>query len=462
MYIACLLVQNSRIDGDNANPSSMHLRSCWILLLIVSVMVELTVDSTPEMLAQVAANYVFGERDRQRGLHILNSVQNDLKEHYYDPTFRGLDVEALFKKAGEGIKKAQSNNEIWEGIASVLMLLNDSHTRFIPPARMVTTNYGWDMKMVGEKCFVSLVEPGSDAEAKELRIGDQVLAIGDRIPTRDNLWLLDYLYDELRPMSGKHIIVQSSAQERRELDVMGKVKEAKLVAVKPSDKFENQEAWQEYDRWRILNEEWFQEIDGDILIWKMPSFLISERAVEDRIKRVRKHKALILDLRNNSGGYLDSLSAMLGYFFEHNVKIGQHRGRRGLKNLTASAKGDRVFKGELVVLVDSQSASAAEVFARVIQLEKRGTIVGDRTAGKVVASRSFEYCSISVFDLLLGDGGRLEHIGVVPDKVILPTGNDMASKRDPVLSQAASILGGTLDPGRAGALFPVDWSRMPK
>ncbi len=152
------------------------------------------------------------------------------------------------------------------------------------------------------------------------------------------------------------------------------------------------------------------------------------------------------------------------------IKIGDMKRRKETKPVTAKTRGNRVFKGQLVVLVDSRSGSAAELFARVVQLEKRGTVIGDRTSGAVMRSKHhprqmgtdtvvFYGTSITDADVIMTDGKSLERVGVMPDEVRLPTAVDLARKHDPVMSYAASLLKVEIEPDKAGALFPEEWKR---
>ena len=120
------------------------------------------------------------------------------------------------------------------------------------------------------------------------------------------------------------------------------------------------------------------------------------------------------------------------------------------------------------MLVDSESGSAAEVVARVVQLEKRGTVIGDRTSGKVMRSRLYPHqigletqvfyaVSVTNADLLMTDGKSLEGTGVIPDEVFLPTGEDLRAQKDPVLARAVAVAGANIDPAEAGKLFPFKW-----
>jgi C-terminal processing protease CtpA/Prc len=107
--------------------------------------------------------------------------------------------------------------------------------------------------------------------------------------------------------------------------------------------------------------------------------------------------------------------------------------------------------------------------ARIVQLEKRGVVIGDRTAG-VMQSLGFRHflgedsgvfygANITNADVIMTDGKSLERVGVTPDELLLQTAADLAAGRDPVLARAAAIAGFELPPDKAGAMFPIEWRK---
>jgi carboxyl-terminal processing protease len=201
----------------------------------------------------------------------------------------------------------------------------------------------------------------------------------------------------------------------------------------------------------------------------MPHFDLPRDKVDDYMEKASKRKALIIDLRGNGGGAEETLLRLLGYFTDVDLKLGDIVRRKETKPMIAKSMGSRAFKGKLIVLIDSESGSASEVFARTIQLEKRGTILGDRSAGAVMRSIFypkqvgidtrvvFYGVNITDADLILSDGKSLEKVGVIPDENIVPTMSQIQNAQDPVLSRAAAIAGVEITPEKAGSLFPIIW-----
>jgi C-terminal processing protease CtpA/Prc len=220
--------------------------------------------------------------------------------------------------------------------------------------------------------------------------------------------------------------------------------------------------------WDVGRKDKSVEFGDDLLIWRMTTFSATESHIDSMMDKARRYKSLILDLRDNGGGAVDILKRMVGYFFEKEMKIGDEKGRKKTEPLLSKSRGAGVFKGNLIVLIDHNSGSASEVFARLIQMEKRGKIIGDTSAGAVMESRFFELetgvgntlwfgASVTIADLIMTDGKSLEKVGVIPDEVVLPKGADIATSKDPVLSYAAKQLGVELLPEKAGTFFPFEW-----
>lgn len=435
-----------------------HLRA-WLVTLAILLFLSSTAP------AQTLDNF-----NRERGRIMLENIKNQIKKNYYDPTFHGMDLEARFKAAEEKIKQATSLGQVFGIIAQALLDLNDSHTFFVPPTRTARAEYGWNMQMIGDKCYVLAVKPGSDAEAKGLKVGDMILSVSGYAPTRENKWKMDYLFNVLRPQPGLKVEAQSPDGRLRQLDILAKVTQDKSV-VELSGRLGGVDLWKlirESENEDYLNRQRYIEA-GDVFIWKMPGFNLTEDGVDDMMNKVNKHKALILDLRGNPGGYVITLQRLLGYFADSDIKIGDEKRRKETKSMMAKTR-NRSFKGKLIVLVDNQSASSSEVFARVVQLEKLGTVIGDRTPGAVmealyhglqlgVETVVYYGANITIADLIMTDGKSLEGVGVTPDEIVLPTASDLAARLDPVLSRAAAIVGLKIEPKEAGTMFPIEWRK---
>jgi len=436
----------------------MGPRSLPLCLLVV-----LAGFSIPQAFSQRISNY-----DSGRAITMLNTIAEDVEKHYYDPTFHGVDWKAKVAEAKEKIRSSPSFDAALTEIAQALLALNDSHTYFLPPMKSFRYDYGFQEQMIGNRCYIIRVTPRSDAEAKGVKPGDEVLAVGNYQPARDTVWMMEYRYKALSPEAGLRFSLRDLQGQLRQVDVMAKFKLRgrgwDLSGFDVRNRIRETEDVRHHQRPR-----WAEGGDR-VGILRLPTFMLDESEVEGLIKKARNHPALILDLRGNPGGVAETLWYMLGGMFAVDVKIGDRVDRKGSKPLVAKSWNQRAFTGRLVVLIDSRSASAAELFARVVQLERRGFIIGDRSSGSVMEAEEYDHDSatnvqilyganISEADIIMNDGKSLEHTGVMPDETVLPTAADLASGRDPLLSRAAALVGVKITPEDAGKMFPFEWPK---
>ncbi len=106
---------------------------------------------------------------------------------------------------------------------------------------------------------------------------------------------------------------------------------------------------------------------------------------------------LLLDLRNNPGGYLGAAINMANEFLVDNKLIVFTEGRSREKKEYFSNASGRLFGTEVVVLIDEGSASASEIVAGALQDNDRGTVAGRRSFGKGLVQEQFEHHDGSAF-----------------------------------------------------------------
>jgi carboxyl-terminal processing protease len=156
-------------------------------------------------------------------------------------------------------------------------------------------------------------------------------------------------------------------------------------------------------------------------------------------------RAFILDLRGNGGGYGDEATAVASAFIASGP-IYSTRERNGATTVSR-ASGKANFHAPLAVLVDGDTASAAEIVAGAVQDGGVGTIVGTRTFGKGVVQSVFPLPDGSAFKVTTAryttpKGRDIDRVGIEPDVTVAEPANskrgDPAS--DPQLKAAADLL----------------------
>lgn len=410
---------------------------------------------------------LLGSHERGQAKRMLVAIQAAVREHYYDPAYRGIDLDAHFASAAGKLDQARSMAHAYGIIAQALVAFDDSHTFFMPPEDRTIVDYGWTLRMIGDAAYIIAVKPGSDAEAKGLKPGDRVLQVDQYVPTRRDLWKLRYLLNVLSRRHTVRLVIQSPDDASpRVMDVASNVTQRPKVVDLNLDHLESH--YYDDSREARMARNRFARAGG-VVIWKLSGFDFNPDDVERVMKDgLQGASSLVIDMRGNGGGLVSTLEQIAGRLFDRDVKIGQVRMRKASKPMMAKKRGNP-FTGPIAAIVDADSASAAEILARLIQIEKRGAVIGDRSAGAVMQGRrvggslpgatgfTLFGASVTNAELLMLDGVSLEKIGVAPDELLLPTGADMAAGRDPVLARAVALVGGSLDAAAAGAMFPPQW-----
>jgi carboxyl-terminal processing protease len=396
------------------------------------------------------------KHDRDLVLVMLRSARADVEKYYYDPTFHGVDLKAQLARSEQKLKSAASLSDAFSIVSDFLSQFDDSHTVFVPPTAGRLVDYGWQMAIVGDRALITDVEPGSDAAARGLAPGDRVLLLNGITPSRGNASRIGYYYRYIRPQARQRVAVLKPNGSAATVDVVSRLRGRRVID--ENDVLSDANELIERGRDRRA------EIGGTVLVWKMAVFARPE-SVDEMMARAAAHQALVLDLRGNGGGSVEALRELVSRCFDRDVIVAVETRRDGKGAPTIARPARNPFSGRLIVLVDSRSASAAEMFARIAQIEQRGQVLGDVTAGAVMRSRLLSHradsmtsaalygTSVTVADVHMSDGGSLEKIGVEPDEIVLPTQADLAAGRDPVLARAIELAGATMSPEEAGRLF---------
>jgi carboxyl-terminal processing protease len=156
-------------------------------------------------------------------------------------------------------------------------------------------------------------------------------------------------------------------------------------------------------------------------------------------------KGLIIDLRDNGGGYLQTAVEVVSQFVDHGVVLYEQTGDGKKKEYDVTA-GGLATKIPLVVLINGGSASASEITAGALQDDGRAKLVGVISYGKgsvqnwVPLSNSEGAVRITIAHWLTPNGNLIDKKGLTPDVYVPMSADDIKAGRDPQLDAAVQTL----------------------
>ncbi len=161
----------------------------------------------------------------------------------------------------------------------------------------------------------------------------------------------------------------------------------------------------------------------------------------------QKPKGLILDLRNNGGGYLDAGISVASEFISSGVIVSEKAGDGSVTPDEAIPGGLATDKSlPMIVLVNGFSASASEIVAGALQDTGRALLLGETTYGKgtvqnwVPLKNNQGAVAVTIARWLTPKGNTIDKKGLTPDVVVKMTADDIKAKLDPQLDAAVKQL----------------------
>jgi carboxyl-terminal processing protease len=156
-------------------------------------------------------------------------------------------------------------------------------------------------------------------------------------------------------------------------------------------------------------------------------------------------KGIVLDLRDNPGGYLDVVADIADEFIGSGVILYEATDKLVILHEWDAKSGGLAVDIPLVVLVDKGSASGSEVLAGALQDHGRALIVGTQTFGKGSVDSLFRMSDgsalyLTIYRWLTPNKHAIEGKGITPDYVMALTDDDIAAGKDPQLDYAIQSL----------------------
>ncbi len=362
---------------------------------------------------------------------LFEDVWITVADNYLYPDLHGLDWPAMHEEYVQRVESANTREDFYTALTEMVAQLNDQHSRFVPPmqvpaedasasGREVTVGIGIVTRARADGAFIQIVFPNSPAERAGIRTRDRIIAVDNR-----------------------PYITQDGDLE----GIVGSL--VRLTVVRPGEKardivLERQEVASQIAPYA-------RRFPGDIGYVSIPTLWAHDMgeqvsgALTD-LRAIGPLRGVIIDVRANRGGWGEVLNDVLSHFVRG--QIGTFFGRDHTRPLFITPPaGPDLRRVPLVVLVDSDTASYAEVLAAVLQKEAGALVVGAKSAGntETIYAHAFEDGSrlwLAQEGFRLRDGTTIEGVGVLPDVSIESDWTRYSEDDDPQLLEALRLLGG--------------------
>lgn len=319
---------------------------------------------------------------------------------------------------------------IFGAISGMTNSLKDPYTIFMPPeeTKIFKEDVSGEFQGVGMEIGIkngglTVISPieGTPADRAGLRAGDKIIKING---TSTDGITTDEAVKIIRGPGGTQVtltIFREGWKEAKEFEITREVIEVPSL------------------KWEIKN--------NDTAYVRIYSFSEAARSAFDRAgSEILKSEAkkIVLDLRNNPGGYLEVSQDIAGWFLDRNalVTIEDFGGRE--ESIEYRAKGPGSFASyPVVVLINQGSASASEILAGALRDNRGIKLVGEKSFGKGSVQGLEELSQgslkITIAKWLTPKGSLIAEKGLEPDVEVKITEEDYKNEKDPQLDKALEM-----------------------
>lgn len=343
-----------------------------------------------------------------------------------------------FWKAWNTIESKYASNDgldnqkmVWGTIEGLVGSLDDPYSVFLPPqdAKQFQEDMQGDFGGVGmeigiRKNVLTVISPlkGTPAEKAGIKAGDKILKIDEKITADMSVEQAVRLIRGEKGTSVKLTILHKDAEKPAEITI---IRDIIQVPVLDTEK----------------------KPDG-IFIIKMYNFSGNSMTIFRNTLRefiFSGSNKLILDLRNNPGGYLESAVDIASWFLPVGKVVAREKFSSGEETIFRS-KGYDIFENlPMVILVNEGSASASEILAGALQEHDVAKLVGVKTFGKgsvqeLIPITSDTSLKLTIARWLTPNGKSISEQGLEPDIKVEMTDKDIEDKKDPQMEKAIEII----------------------